>query len=69
MKNRNNQKLEAITPKTLIIGVDIAKQTQWARFVNYRGLEIGKALKFQNDRKRLRNYISKHRCNLQEQKT
>ena len=50
MKNRNNQKLEAITPKTLIIGVDIAKQTQWARFVNYRGLEIGKALKFQNDR-------------------
>ena len=50
MKNRNNQKLEAITPKTLIVGVDIAKETQWARFIDYRGIEWGKALKFQNDK-------------------
>jgi transposase len=50
MKNRNNQKLEAITPKTLIVGVDIAKETQWARFVDYRGIELGKALKFQNNK-------------------
>jgi transposase len=50
MKNRNNQKLEAITPKTLIVGIDIAKETQWARFVDYRGIELGKALKFQNDK-------------------
>jgi len=28
MKNRNVQKLEAITPGTLIVGVDIAKKTQ-----------------------------------------
>jgi len=48
MKNRNDQKLEAITPSTLIVGVDIAKELQWARFVDYRGLELGKALKFQN---------------------
>ena len=45
MKNRNNQKLGAITAKTLIVGVDIAKETQWARFVDYRGLELGKTLK------------------------
>ena len=45
-----NQKLEAITPSTLIVGVDIAKAVQWARFVDYRGLEIGKALRFQNDK-------------------
>lgn len=44
-----HQKLEAITPSTLIVGVDIAKAVQWARFVDYRGLEIGKALRFQND--------------------
>ena len=50
MKNRNDQKLEAITPSTLIVGVDIAKEIQWARFVDYRGLELGKALKFQNDK-------------------
>lgn len=46
----NYQKLEAITLNTLIIGVDIAKNLQWARFTDYRGLELGKALKFQNDK-------------------
>ena len=50
MKNHNDQKLEAITPSTLIVGVDIAKEIQWARFVDYRGLELEKALKFQNDK-------------------
>lgn len=48
MKNRNVQKLEAITPGTLIVGVNIAKETQWARFVDYRGLELRKVLKFKN---------------------
>ncbi|HCL89762.1 MAG TPA: IS110 family transposase, partial [Candidatus Atribacteria bacterium] len=48
MKNRSIQKLEAITPSTLIVGVDIAKKTQWARFVDYRGLELRKPLKFKN---------------------
>jgi len=51
MKNNNIKKLEAITVSTLVVGVDIAKETQWARFVDYRGLELGKVLKFQNDKK------------------
>lgn len=51
MKTNNNAKLEAITPKTLIVGVDIAKVTQWARFVDFRGLELGKVVKFKNDKK------------------
>jgi len=46
----NYQKLEAITLSTLIVGVDIAKRLQWARFTDYRGLELGKALKFHNDK-------------------
>jgi len=46
----HSQKLEVITPGTLIIGVDIAKKLQWARFTDYRGIELGKALKFQNDK-------------------
>lgn len=49
MRNRN-YKLEAITPSTLVVGVDIAKEIQWVRFVNYRGLEIGKAIKFYNNK-------------------
>lgn len=47
----NSEKLEAITPNTLIIGVDIAKKLQWARFTDYRGSELSKALKFYNDKK------------------
>lgn len=52
MKNasRSNRKLEAITYRTIVVGVDIAKNKQWARFVDYRGLEIGKAVSFNNDR-------------------
>lgn len=50
MKNRANQKLEEITTGTLIVGVDIAKEMQWARFVDYRGIEAGRAIKFRNDR-------------------
>lgn len=52
----NSEKLEAITPNTLIIGVDIAKKLQWARFTDYRGLELSKALKFSNDKKALRAF-------------
>ena len=50
MKNRTNQRLEEITHTTLIVGVDIAKATHWARFTDYRGIEIGKAISFKCDR-------------------
>ena len=48
MRNRINQRLEEITITTLIVGVDIAKTTHWARFTDYRGVEVGKAVKFKN---------------------
>lgn len=47
--NRANQKLNEITPNTLIVGVDIAKKKHWARFVDYRGIELGKSIGFTND--------------------
>ena len=50
MKKNSTYKLEAITPKTLIVGIDIAKKLQWARFTDYRGLELGKVSKFRNDK-------------------
>ena len=50
MKKNSTCKLEAITPETLIVGIDIVKRLQWARFTEYRGLEIGKALKFKNNK-------------------
>jgi transposase len=58
LKNRNRTKLEAITPCTLIVGVDIAKELQWARFIDYRGLELRKPLKFQNDKNGFETILS-----------
>jgi transposase len=59
MKNRTNERLETITPRTLIVGIDVAKSLQWARFVDYRGLEIGKALSFQNNRQGFETIVAR----------
>jgi len=59
MKNRTNQRIEEIRTGTLIVGVDVAKSVQWARFVDYRGTEIGKAISFKNDRQGFENIVSK----------
>jgi len=57
--NRTSQRLEAITVNTLVVGVDIAKSLQWARFVDYRGAEVGKAVYFSNDRKGFEYIVAK----------
>jgi len=49
-EDRLKQKLLAITTDTLVVGVDIAKNYQWARFVDFRGIEHNHALKFKNSR-------------------
>jgi transposase len=59
MKNRINQRIEEITATTLIIGVDIAKTVHWARFVDYRGIEVGKAVSFRSDRKGFERIVTK----------
>ena len=50
LKERLNEKLQANTFSTLVVGIDIAKKNQWARFVDCRGIEHGKALKFENNK-------------------
>lgn len=59
MRNQSNQRLEEITVNTLVVGVDIAKSLQWARFVDYRGVEWSKAISFQNDRNGFESIVSK----------
>ena len=49
-EDRLKQKLIAITTDTLVVGVDIAKNYQWARFVDFKGIEHGRALKFKNSK-------------------
>lgn len=66
MKNRTNQRIEEITAGTLIVGVDVAKTVQWARFVDYRGVEVGKAMSFQNNRQGFESIVARIReiCNM-----
>lgn len=49
-EDRLKQKTLAIKTNTLIVGVDIAKSYQWARFVDYRGIEHNHAIKFKNSK-------------------
>jgi transposase len=44
-----NEKLKQITPETLIVGIDIAKEKHVARAVDDRGFEFGKKLVFDNN--------------------
>jgi len=59
MKNRTSQRIEEITAGTLIVGVDIAKEVHWARFVDYRGVEHGKAVSFKSNRQGFEKIVSK----------
>ena len=59
MKNSKNDKIQLITPKNLIVGVDIAKRVQWAQFTDYIGLEVSKYLKFNNDLTSFKKIIQK----------
>lgn len=59
MKNSKNDKIQLITHKTLIVGIDIAKKVQWAQFTDYRGIEVSKHLKFNNDLTGFKSIIQK----------
>lgn len=59
MENSQTIKIKAITANTLIVGVDIAKNIQWAQFTDYRGIEISKHLKFNNDMSGFKSIIEK----------
>lgn len=48
MSVAQNEKIRQVTETTMVIGVDIASDTHWARAFDWRGLELSKAVKFEN---------------------
>ncbi|SHF59544.1 Transposase, partial [Desulforamulus putei DSM 12395] len=50
-------KIKQIQPNTLIVGIDIAKQTHWAQMM-LQGKLIGKAFSFQNTRESFENLVT-----------
>jgi len=49
MQDKQNQLIERISIKHLIVGIDIAQQFHVARAVNFRGIVIGDPLTFENN--------------------
>ena len=39
------ERIQRITPTTMIVGIDIAKEVRWARITDYRGLDLMKPTK------------------------
>jgi transposase len=50
MAKNVNAKIQRITEGTLVVGIDIAKYAHVARSVDWRGIELGKPLAFENNR-------------------
>ena len=49
MNFTQNQRINQVSEQTLVVGVDIASETNYARAFNWRGLEQGKVFKFFNN--------------------
>ncbi len=49
MQVKQNQLIERISDKHLVVGVDIAQELHVARAVNFRGIVIGDPLTFENN--------------------
>ena len=70
MKDILQARIEAITATTLIVGIDAAKDVHWARITDYRGLNLSKPVKVNNNiggfeslLERVEKLKKKHNCN------
>lgn len=58
MHSTQNERINQITSSTLIVGVDIAKFKHLARAQDYRGVEFGKPITFDNNREGFELFVS-----------
>jgi transposase len=58
LKQKQNQRIERITERTLVVGADIAKKVHVARAVDFRGIELGKDCVFHNDQEGLSKLVA-----------
>jgi transposase len=58
MQDKQNQLIERISDKHLVVGVDIAQQLHVARAVNFRGIVVGDPITFKNDEEGFQNLLN-----------
>jgi len=55
--NMQNEKIKRIREKTLVIGVDIAKDNHYARVLNWRKIEVAKGINFGNTKEGFEKFL------------
>ena len=67
--NTLQKRIERITPNTIIVGIDVAKEIHWARITDHRGVDISKPVKVHNNidgfeslLERISKLQTKHNC-------
>jgi len=49
MNYTQNRKIKQVKESTLVVGIDIAKKTHVARAQDFRGIQFGKPISFENN--------------------
>ncbi|MET3322683.1 UNVERIFIED_ORG: transposase [Peribacillus simplex] len=57
MQDKQNQLIERISDRHLVVGVDIAQQFHVAQAVNYRGIVVGDPLTFENNEEGFNKFL------------
>ncbi|MFE4898786.1 IS110 family transposase, partial [Peribacillus butanolivorans] len=57
MQDKQNQLIERISDRHLVVGVDIAQQFHVARAVNYRGIVVGDPITFENNEEGFNRFL------------
>lgn len=56
MNCKQNQKINQVKESTLAVGIDIGNTIHYAKAFDWRGIELGKGLKFSNSKEGLENF-------------
>ena len=59
MINAQQERIARVTPETMIVGIDVAKDLHWARITDYRGVDLMKPVKIHNNIDGFENLLSK----------
>jgi len=57
LKYTQNEKILQVTEKTLVVGVDIAKEIHVGRAFDFRGVELGKRIEFENRKEGMEKFL------------
>lgn len=58
MNFTQNQKINQVTERNIVVGIDIASEIHYARAFDWRGIELGQVFKFENSREGFDSFLS-----------